>query len=383
MALIGLGVASAPPARADQTTASAGSKGVPASKVAAWLDAQIDEARDLPLDNLRDVAFRFAYELHTLRSPAEIERLRTEIEGHPDHPMRRVVERYDRMLEEGPTVIEYAARVRSWDEWRLNQDQPPGDSLPWNDTVVTPTHAYQLNPSQIALIDPRVGYPPGRQINTLSHEFWNPVNFLLYGDLGTRLAKEIARGEVRVDGDHWSCEVRKPGQGTRRYEGRWVSAWDRGVVERATVIANPDAPKYVGWFEVFSGWKMDPILGRPVAARFERHFPDGSIAYAYIFRGAEREDPAVFNRVTAVPDVAGADPLRGPITATSMWDFRQGTRRYVSDLQGARNVVDEGPLPGANPTQSRSALRQGGWALLGAIVLGLVAIWMWRHSRQT
>jgi hypothetical protein len=379
--LASVGVATpAPPARADQAAARAPAEAASAAKVAEWLDTQIGEGRDMPLDDMRDVAFSFAYELYTLRPPEEIERLRKEIEGKPDHPMRRVVEGYDRMLEDGPSVFEYAARVRGWDRWRLNQDRPPGDPTAWNDTVVTPTHAFQLNPDQIALIDPRVGYPEGRQLNSMSNEIWNAINALVYADLGTR-RQRITRDDVRVDGALWSCQIRKLGQ-TIRCEGRWIPEWERGVVDRATVIENPDAPAYVGWYKTFGGWRMEPAIGRPVAVRAEQRFPDGSIAYAYVFRGAEREDAGVFERVTAVPDIAGADPLRGAISATSMWDFREGEQRYVSDDGGARSVINQGPFPGARRKQGRLALRRVGWTLLGALVLGLVALRLWRVSRQ-
>ena len=94
------------------------------ARLKSWLDRAWEEAQTLP--SISDASLRWRVEDRFVPTQAELDALRKEVAGRPDHPKRPQLNIYERRLRDGPDVVHYELWLDGEDRWRLNTNFPPG-----------------------------------------------------------------------------------------------------------------------------------------------------------------------------------------------------------------------------------------------------------------
>lgn len=359
----------------------------------ALLDWFVGQVRnnELPPELTDRVRLRWVREFHSFPSNAEMERLKREVPGHPDHPERNDLERFLRHQRGEPTVKPRTAWAVDANTWRLSEDLvgPLFKPNAYWDKVVTPTHAFSLCHDTLTVMDPRDGYPPGQDLASLSGELFGNLFIFLMGGLSQLQLNADAATVQAFDGQGWSIKVgylhRTPGQsGTVLVRGRWSAGDNRGFIEDISRIATTGSPQSSAKTEVLvtaTDWTRVLDTGVWLAGRVTMMGADGRIDKVYRFQSAEREDPATFRRMFEIPERGGVDPFRGTVLPISVFDMRTG--KHVLNFPDGRQIVDDIPSGGLSPAAGTSAqLRRVGWAIAAVLVAAMVALAGWRRHRS-
>lgn len=337
-----------------------------------WLEGELHESREFP--QLTNIAIQFRYEMHWPKSPGEIERLRRATQGLPQHPDRMMVDLADRRLREGPMSYEITAHVRGEGHWRISRDLS-GDT--YRDVVVAPDYAWSLTPNQLTLIHQEHGWPENQRLDTLESELVNAFAYLFYGGLhaGPDASPRVLSADR--DGLSWHARI-DPGDGRPvwRVAGRWDVDAGRGFVTEVEYNFQQAAEQDLGSLLVVSDWDYVDTIDRYIARRAEFRYADGSLHRAYVWLGAEREEPERFESVFRMPRDDGDDFIRGPLTVTSVADYRSARAvLFGHGPDGRTQAVLREPEGGTGSWKSK------GWFAAGAVLTALVALRV-RKSQQ-
>lgn len=347
------------------------------AEVQAWFDSEWDAAKSLP--ELGDASIGWRLDLVYIPPRSELERLRREVPGKPDHPEKHLLQAYEERLRGKPTSMPRRLWSHGPGQWRWNTDLPTGEFI---DTVVMPKQAWSQSSAAIAIVDPRDGYPMGvgwpRQENT----FWPELAHLLFGGLSVAGLPGVHPRPVALDGESWRVEVilgdtENASQSVAlEYQGRWDAGVGRGFVERLEVVANGFDPSSVGETTLYHDWEWNREIGRWVARQVEFFKPGGRADRVLVFEAASLGAPGEFDRVTALPGESTPDPVRGSIDYAQITDYRKGVVASV----GPDGTVHEKSLPQAAAGMRRDGwYRVAGWVAGGCVVLAVLAAFVRRR----
>lgn len=351
--------------------------------VRAWLDEEWVRAQRIPRFDGFGLTWRQLD--HTTQSEEEIARMRDEVQGKPHHPMRGVLELIDERFRTGSptTSAVFTLFLDGEGRWRFNRTTPFGEYF---DCVRTADAPWRLTSKSLVLYDPGESDVPGKTVTDEEASFLPMIGELLFGGLNLGRISRIDLGRVVVEGSRWRAVAGRPTdvpaqlRFTVEYLGRWDNEHQRGFVEEFRIIEHGSRPDAVGQRRTFLDWAFHPVARMWIAARSDRYLATGQLSRTLEFVSADPLPPGGFAAIAAPPAVDGADPIRGPVTFTSIVDHRVGLR---SDLDRESGLMLQSPLPLPTESSGSSRLRVLGWVLLilASAFLGLLLVRRHRMGR--
>ncbi len=334
------------------------------AQVSAWLQEQIDG--QFGLEKYPNLYFRLTVTMPPQWSAAELAAVQKEVEGKPDHPKRFELQaEILRVKNNGERTI-YTVWRNDANNWRVNSDSPEQPDIRFNDVYAGPDLAWQMNPRQLTVIDPREGWPHEYELNTYLNA---PLKYFLdlsAGGLARPKVAEARLKDVSLQGTSWSCIVEQPNYALR-VAGTWNEQLQRGFVSDTTVVKSTRQPDSVGRKRTFGTWNESSIPGLWIASKVTESNSNGRV-----FSEAQVEEirPQKGNELAGLkqlPDPAGSDPIRGQITFFNVRDYRPGVGKetYPRHVGAAPTVLE------INPKET-DRLRTVGWVVLGLLVVGLI-----------
>lgn len=313
----------------------------------------------------------------------EVQRVLRETEAYPDHPQREWAKRQLARHEDGPEVEEVAF-WRVGRKWRYNQTNlfADGSQWLWIDSVSTPDLVWSLSARDLHLADPR--RPPSgkgdwyRNPDLALEMLASACRDLLHGHLGTQ-SPDPEQPEIRVveDGAGWIASVRRRGGFEWRYRIEPSNSGEPFQVRWMESYRTDDDGTVLSGRYVLSDEMVDTPWGP--AHRFAEWIDErGMVRRRYILVDAGEDLPDDVESYFKLPAVDGADPIRGPVTFTRIFDYRPGHGRLTEVERGV--VTASRPLRGA--PGSGMGLRVIGWIAAGVIAALLVFLRLRRRAAQ-
>lgn len=272
--------------------------------------------------------------------------------------------------EDEPSV----ARCTLWQDgprqWRYNKSYRADGRDEYADIALNGDLSWALTPRQLTIVDQKAGAPPYRDFGSQEGSFRLDLSLMFHAG-GYLQSGSVAPPEMTVSGTAWAVEATNVNGMTVLVSGRWDSEMSRGFTETARYTAFEAHPSQVGTAWDFSDWAFDPVLRRWVARRVECYRPDGALDRVLLFDRAEPETPQRLRTLIDIPSVHGDDPARGPLTVTSIYDYRPGV--LTATVQEREGVVTT-HLGSEESRRSARWMRYTGWVGAGALVTSLIAI---------
>ncbi|QOJ00823.1 MAG: hypothetical protein HRU70_10090 [Phycisphaeraceae bacterium] len=341
-------------------------RGPTEGEVRAWMERELGAAREFP--SLGGVGIRWREEEWSVLSAEELEVLRAQIEGRPEHPRRGEVTRADRQASSGtPDTMRWVLFSDRGIGWRLTH------GMSWinltTDACVTTDRSWRRFGDGMTVYRPEHADRPDLEVGAVpraeENVFAPNLSCLLDGGLH-KLARvlEMRLDLVSVSGDRWEVMLKHQGPVVYdvRLRGRWDGTSGRGFVERFEIPENGYSPEGSGLFEVYTGWAYVPELGRWVCAQVDRHRPDGRMWRRIVFEGVVPMPEGGWEALTRIPDGKTPDALSGHVEVRSVRDFRSMEVRAAS--KEGEEVV--------RPIERRATAGFGGW--LRPIGWGMLAL---------
>ena len=305
----------------------------------------------------------------------DLERLRRDVPGKPDHPQRGVLERTERRLASGPDVERHAAWLGERGEIRRRERIGTASE---NDLVLTDRLAWSAVGDALVVMDPRDGWPEGRRWGGHGRSTRQSLASFFDGALSIR----AGGGHLEIDGfglegDRWWAEAAHEIGLRVRYEGLWDAARGVGRAESAEVVRSDPTPEEVGKRWEAREWSWREEAGGWVAGVLVELAPGGRVLREEVLVELSEVGERELREVLALPDFegGGADPVLGEVEWASVTDFRRfgperaEVRRRASP--GGEWVVEGSPSGGGGGLPWRSV---GVWLAVGCAV-GLV-VWV-------
>jgi len=348
--------------------------------VRAWLDQELSSASKVPDLSGHSVTWRV--ELWYVPPPEELERMRKDIAGKPDHPDRQTLECYEQALKKKP----YTTRYRLWSHgtgnWRYNSEWGYGNDLNhyWDKTL-TPRNTWMLLEESLEVFEHDSSFRGGADLPSLESSFGPELETMFCAHLSTLSKAGFTRGVTTVAGNTWRVVFTKDVRGSKAraeiaFSGRWDDAQGRGFVEEERIVSSPDAAS-VGRLTRYKEWSKEASLDRFVAYRVEQYTPENRLDRVTVFEEAKAEEEGEFDRVTAIPPTDGSDPVRGKTTFTRITDHRTNRQSIVAP---GRGVESSARLPVQTAVGSIWQRRLG-WIVSGCLVMGLVVMAVYRRKK--
>lgn len=357
-------------------SASVGRAPPTVEEVRTWLQAEAASFDGLP--DLKGHSITWRLEFRWIPPAADLERLRKEVAGKPDHPERANLEQYENALRGKPTTNRYRLWSKGPGEWRWNQSWGASDDMShyW-DRTLTKKVAWTLLSDQLEIADPSAPFRVGMDLSGLERTVIGAdLKRMLYARLPSLRQSNYEFNSPVVHEMGWSVlAVRGGATPDQRLEmtvrGRWDASLTRGFVEELRVVRNDLYPGSVGERTTYSDWLFVPGLERWVAHRVEEYNTKGTLDKVIVFEGATEEQPGEFDLVTQIPPIDGPDPVRGSATFHFVTDHRKGTQLAVD---GARGVVGQAVVPGRIGSASSIWNRWLGWLATGLLLLSIAVV---------
>ncbi len=339
-------------------------------RVQAWLE-QTMNLREVIRSGDEGIRLDYIVEHRYVPPREEVESLRREIAGKPEHPQRARLAGIERRLRGEFPTTEYAIWLLGR-EFRCSMTQRGERGLAL-DSVIAGTGAWAMNPVSLHVADVPGALGIGfRSVESFEVELADAL-LLLNGGLDESRERGVALYLSKTEPGRWSAEGRADSSGTQTRiaaSGAWDDFHGAGTVERVTITVDAEGvEKYTTLYSA-SGWRFEPAIGRMIAGEAERRF-GLQVDRRVQLVSADAITTEEFRRATAVPKPDGVDVLRGPVTFRAVEDVRAGHTRRFAVAEDRDALV---PSPGRTPAQARNELRTVGWVIAGCIVVALVLL---------
>ncbi|MCC7389193.1 MAG: hypothetical protein IT431_10535 [Phycisphaerales bacterium] len=338
--------------------------------LAAWT------ASTTPPD-LKDLTVRWRLELLFVPDQGELNQLREAVRGHPDHPRVAELAGYEAALRGEPIKMGRHLLMRSAERWRYGSDPTQTEYI---DVIVDGRNRWELTRSVLRILPGEGSTDDGRDPTFDLHLFWPELGRLLNGGfaLGAQSGLVPQGASVSESGD-WEFLASKGERPEEAFTARFTGAYDAPTrtvlpasMEYVELAAKPES---VGKRTVFRGWQWRPLLGAWACDEVIQYLPDGKIDRRLVFESVDQN--VTFDAAVAMPKDAGDDPLRGPVTFSSIIDYRANEIADVATGERARFVVQ------SERQAARSTVRWIGWTAAAAIIVVLGVIRLQRRLRSS
>lgn len=307
-------------------------------------------------------------------NPAELERLRAEVAGKPDHPKLRLLERMESQLRGNPKHVE----VDYWSDhsgrWRCSRAEP--GPIPYVDQTARLDSSWVLTPVQLTLMPPsgvRSEFDLGPTLNRIRRL----SGFFLYGGLHLGHGADVTVTSMRmVDRSAWSANLHIVDRYDAQLSGQWDPMSARGFIRQITLDPPPGSPEEYSHWSI-DDWTFHPEVDRWAAHRVEQRDRSGQLVLRLSLLAVDRISPEQFESIAAIPPVDGIDALRGAIAVSQVLDLRPESAGAMARQDGALR-----PLPldsqlvkdAMGRSRVNSRLRIIGWITLASLVVLLVTV---------
>lgn len=319
----------------------------------------------------RGQVFHWKRELFPTMSEADLAQREAAIAQLPEHPDWQLLRNERRLLAAGADVSEWRVWWDQSGSFRLSQDTPGTPEMPYVDFVVSQRSAFCLNAKQMTVLDPSVPPPPGRDFAQFEGEIQWALWLFAHGGMGAQRYLESTPTSARMEGTQLV--------GTRSITrgGRVEVRLETGVQPpRVLQLARFTTPEATAASQVYR-------MGAPVtdaefliASTVERLGSDGRLLERWTWLDCRPMESGEFERVTAVPPFDGSDAVRGPVTFTSLWDFRTGVEQTRTP-EGIAQTSLAGYVPPGGPAPW---MMWATWCAAGLLVGALVVVKMRQRS---
>ena len=346
-----------------------------ADDVETWFLRLWNESRAFPRELSQPL--RFTYQTRELYVPSreQLEEMRMQVEGKPDHPLRHELGIYEKRARGEYATTSTEVILGNPVLWRLSRDIDYGNERSFYvDTGQDGDAAWSLTDRQLKIADavsPPDGYGYARNIDEIRIQaqmfFFQGIGIGISGDLQPPLSF------TRI-GPSWTATITDAGS-VYRYDGQWDEAFGEGRILTWTVVSSEKFPDTVGERLVFAEHRADPVSGYSVAGRVTLQRSDGAKDTEYVLLNCERVTPQIVKLAAQTPSLDRSDPRRGPLSVDSIYDHRPGARSLV-------RLPDTGQFVRTpSPIRQYDRLRLAGWATLAGLVGIIVAVRISRLSR--
>jgi len=340
-----------------------------------WLERAWREA-PTSLDAFAGHVVRYRTEWHNGRlSRTEIDRLKREVEGKPDHPARRRIEVAERRLRSGPDTTDCEIWVGPDGQWRKAETPHYNEALSRTDRVVTPGHMWTMTSQHLSIFHPRRGeIPPGQDPRLTESNTLYELSGMMHGHVGYgwRVGETLA--SLRRDGGDWIASSESDNGTSIVYRLRWDERLDRCFVESRTIVdAHEDFHDQIGQEHRYDDWAYDENVEKWIASVTGRYDGAGVLEHRVVWEGMEPLADGKFRELAKIPEIDGADSETGPVTVSKVYDYRPSGLSVTA--RTADGELAETPMPGAEP---RSLLR-----ILGVVsIVGLLVLFAIVRARR-
>lgn len=261
--------------------------------------------------------------------------------------------------------------------WRFNTSYPNNAKTPYHDVSVTKSASWQFTPQQLTILDPSRPAPNTYNLPSVEQQINSDVSQLIDAWLNDSLAGRPVLTSVALSGELWSAELRGDIV-SQQVHGRWDASQQRGFVQ-STVFTRTPHPDGPGITIEYADWKPLPDSGGAwIAHRLVQRKPNGRIGRELFVTSIDPLNKQEFASITNPPSATGADPVRGKLTVTTVYDFGQGVRTSV-DLKTS-SQTQTGVLP--RLADEEATWQRIGWFTLAGIVASLVGMRLIRFFRR-
>jgi hypothetical protein len=356
--------------------AQAAASATDAARVEKWRDAAWRDSTRLP--SLRG---GFACHIEYLLVPPddELNQLRAEVPGKPEHPRKAELEQFEERLRGTPTIQRFVVYSAGDDRWRCCLDL----GGVWIDSAVNRGLGWTLSRDDLNIFSLADDRQEGRDPRSERNLFATPLSRLMDGGFGECARGGLLPGPMEVRGDRWTFRAATPplSEGAAPafqvvFSGRWDEGLERGFVDELNMMMEPIYRDGFGSSIRFANWQVDPELGVWIAGSVESRFPDGRLDARYVFDGAAAIGEGGIDAILALPTPGSVDPVRGPATFRSIFDHRDASVKILRDgVPVPAGTIN--PAPGASSTRDRW-LRPVGWFLFGSCL----CLYVWLRLRR-
>lgn len=244
-----------------------------------------------------------------------------------------------------PIRQSHELRWRGPRQWRYGTTyQPTSTGVEYVDQAMTDKVAWQLSSIQLDVLDPK-SLPPHINIAAEEPGFAAAIGLMLSGGLNFVNTYSLEIGEFNFDGRVWRVVGTNADYGlVIEFRGRWSEEDQRGFIESVRSLKDPAGG---GLAYILEDYRYEEVLGRYVASSVTV-MDGGVIDSRFVFGSAQPEPPERFDEITRVPDVAGSDSVRGPITVARLNDYREGNEAHslVRETSGEWRQIALPAAPG-------------------------------------
>ena len=337
-------------------------------EVRQWLDGEINRGQDRPA--IVGFAIRFDQLFHAEVTRAELESLRIEVQGKPDHPARRKLDTHERRLTSGPDRCEWTIWFLSPERWRINKTYQFPTGIPHVDHGRDRSDSWVLMDNSLVVID--ADKPPENR-NYAAEDGIARMHLeaFLYAGLGRTRGKSVLSNLI-VKGERWTVRrtvTLAPGSETElEFEGRWDANAGRGFVESRRIAASPYA-ETIGTRWEYAQWQHEPLLDVWVSKRVDQFDPSGKPEESLEWQSVTPVSQKEVEAMIAVPDPLASDVVRGRLKVRQVSDYRANARVFKS-------INDDGVVQTHSQERGspRGNMQLVGWMLATLIVAALVFI---------
>lgn len=348
------------------STAHAQNEAPSPEELQRWFDSEWAASRE-PL-NIDGFKLTWKKESYRLPSREQVEQFRSAVAAAPDHPGRAELALLERRLAGAPDVTTLQLWMKGAAEWRLSRTHE-SENDPYADSVVTRDHSWGMTPRQLVVIDPAKGYPSGYDYSRDGGWLQLDVGVFAFGGLDRGRALEVKPGPIERTETGWQASAVADNGTVFFYRGTWSAEHARGFVDEVRIQRSPVLDGVYCTLKV-SGWQFDAEWKRWRASRAEERMCDGKLDLVYSLVECAPYDAATFERVTAIPDLAGVDEVRGAVTFVGIQDFRPSVPVVRTTKDGAEVLL---PHPAAQSLAHANSIRQAGWVVAAVLIAAIVA----------
>lgn len=300
---------------------------------------------------------------------ATLEELRSRVQGKPEHPERRQLERLEKQLELDGFLWRYRIWYQDDEHWRVSSDtDDPDVPIQFHDAAQSgPSDSWMWAQGSLTLYD--AGHlPEGQSSSTLLLHLQQFVRCFV--DVSIRVARPpVSPTTSRLDGTTWLATAESDDRSrVINYQGS-LSPSGTAIELLLVEHKNHPNPKFQGMATFYSDWAYDEALHRRIPHVIKRVSGDGRLEDVCEYGVVRPLHGGEIEEVTRTPDaIAGTDAIRDATLIEEIIDRRPGGGSVVN----AHTGQETGTLKPEEVGSNLGSLYWIAWGAAGALVAGIV-----------
>lgn len=287
----------------------------------AWFASRWEEARTYTLPENTRIVFERSPTFRV--DPAEIDRLKKEVAGKPDHPSRAKLGQLQVQVD---TTGELRTSTIWWGSsgWRHSRDWEEKGVRKFFDVAVHGDTAWGWDPGVLNVVATESA-PVGNDYPAMVREVRTVVAECVWGGMGVGTDTPIRLRPTafeRIEGGRWKGRAASHDD-KRVFEYRGSFEQDGSLrVEQSECVVSSDNPSFVGRTVKFSNFVYDSVLQRQVSREWVSSGQTGKEDTRTVLKSVESISENDLMRAIVVPIAGQQDPVRGEVRLEIVQDLR-------------------------------------------------------------